>query len=429
MRLHHPAELGQVRLVALAVEQQPAQLLLEQLDRAGQRGLGDVALLGRAREVERLAQRHEVADLVHFHRRRSRHGCPDDDLHHRTARNGDSRRRIEIVRSRHFCAGPRRASSRNRSTRPEEARHGPRQTLPTAAPIAARPLAGKGAIVTGSTSGIGLGIARALAARRRRRRAQRLRRRGGRSPACATSWRSELGVTVAHSGADMSRPEQIAAMVAEAAATLGAVDILVNNAGIQHVAPIESFPPAKWDAILAINLSAAFHTMRAAIPGDEGARLGPDHQRRLGARPGRLAVQVGLRRRQARHGRPDQGRGARARRARRHLQRRSARAMSGRRWSRSRSTTRRSRTASPREQVIRDVLLDEPAQQALRHRRGDGRADRVPVLAGRRLDHRHRAAGRRRLDRALTRPGSGSEPMDATTIDRSRLSAPAERGP
>jgi 3-hydroxybutyrate dehydrogenase len=75
------------------------------------------------------------------------------------------------------------------------------------------------------------------------------------------------GVTVAHSDADMSRPEQIEDMVAVATAKLGWVDILVNNAGIQHVAPIDEFPTAKWDAILAINLSAAFHAMRAVVPG------------------------------------------------------------------------------------------------------------------------------------------------------------------
>jgi 3-hydroxybutyrate dehydrogenase len=75
------------------------------------------------------------------------------------------------------------------------------------------------------------------------------------------------GVTVAHSDADMSRPEQIEDMVAVATAKLGWVDILVNNAGIQHVAPIDEFPTAKWDAILSINLSAAFHAMRAAVPG------------------------------------------------------------------------------------------------------------------------------------------------------------------
>ena len=164
-------------------------------------------------------------------------------------------------------------------------------------------------------------------------------------PRCATSWSREHGVDGgAPCGADMSRPDADRGHGRRRRRPmLGTVDILVNNAGIQHVAPIEEFPPAKWDAILAINLSAAFHTIRAAIPGMKAARLGPDRQRRLGARPDRLAVQVGLRRRQARHGRPDQGR-------RRWSSPRpaspatpSARAMSGRRWSRSRSTTRPSR--------------------------------------------------------------------------------------
>ena len=91
---------------------------------------------------------------------------------------------------------------------------------------------------------------------------------------------------------------------------LGGVDILVNNAGIQHTAPVESFPLERWDAIIAINLSSAFHAIQAALPADAGAQLGPHHQHRLDARPGRLGRQVGLRRGQARRGRADQGGGA-----------------------------------------------------------------------------------------------------------------------
>ena len=80
-------------------------------------------------------------------------------------------------------------------------------------------------------------------------------------------------------------------MIAEAETEFGAVDILVNNAGIQHVAPIEEFPIEKWDAIIAINLSAAFHAIRAALPGMKRKKLGPHHQHRLGACARRLAVQ------------------------------------------------------------------------------------------------------------------------------------------
>jgi 3-hydroxybutyrate dehydrogenase len=128
-----------------------------------------------------------------------------------------------------------------------------------------RPLKGRSAIVTGSTSGIGLGIAKTLADA-----GVNVMLNGFGAADAIARLRDELetthGVTVVHNAADMSRPEQVADMVASAIAKLGGVDILVNNAGIQHVAPIDEFPSAKWDAILAINLSAAFHAMRAAIP-------------------------------------------------------------------------------------------------------------------------------------------------------------------
>jgi 3-hydroxybutyrate dehydrogenase len=129
-----------------------------------------------------------------------------------------------------------------------------------------RPLAGRSAIVTGSTSGIGLGIARALA----QAGANVMLDGFGKAEAIARlsdELEAMHGVTVVHDTADMSRPEQIEGMVVSAIGRFGGVDILVNNAGIQHVAPIDEFPPAKWDAILAINLSAAFHAMRTAIPG------------------------------------------------------------------------------------------------------------------------------------------------------------------
>ena len=126
-------------------------------------------------------------------------------------------------------------------------------------------LQGKTALVTGSTSGIGLSIAQALAAQG----ANLVLNGFGRADEI-TALREQLershGVKVVYSAADMARPADIQSMVAQAIQTFGVVDILVNNAGIQHVAPIEEFPLDKWDAILAINLTSSFHTIRAALP-------------------------------------------------------------------------------------------------------------------------------------------------------------------
>lgn len=123
-------------------------------------------------------------------------------------------------------------------------------------------LKGKTALVTGSTSGIGLGIALSLA-----RAGADILLNGFGDPAPALQAVADCGVRVEHHPADMSRPEQIAEMVEFARARFGQVDILVNNAGIQHVAPVEEFPVERWDAILAINLSSAFHTTRLLLPG------------------------------------------------------------------------------------------------------------------------------------------------------------------
>jgi 3-hydroxybutyrate dehydrogenase len=126
----------------------------------------------------------------------------------------------------------------------------------------ARPLAGRSAVVTGSTSGIGLGIAEALARAGADVVLNSFTDEEG-DHALARRLGEENGVWVRYIRADMSKGEECRALVAQA----GSCDILVNNAGIQHVAAVEEFPTAKWDAILAINLSSAFHTAAAALPG------------------------------------------------------------------------------------------------------------------------------------------------------------------
>lgn len=127
-------------------------------------------------------------------------------------------------------------------------------------------LQGKVALVTGSTSGIGLGIARALAGA-----GADVVLNGFGDPAAIADLRAtmakEFNVRVAYSAADISKPDEIAAMIAQARTEFGAVDILVNNAGIQFVANVEDFPTERWDQIIAINLSGVFHGMKAAIPG------------------------------------------------------------------------------------------------------------------------------------------------------------------
>jgi 3-hydroxybutyrate dehydrogenase len=127
-------------------------------------------------------------------------------------------------------------------------------------------LKGKVALVTGSTSGIGLGVAHALAGA-----GADIMLNGFGGAAQIEAARSEIssqyGVKAGYSGADVSKPEQVAEMVGETAKTLGSVDILVNNAGVQFTADVEDFPDERWDQIIAINLSGVFHGMKAAIPG------------------------------------------------------------------------------------------------------------------------------------------------------------------
>src|SRR5215469_5060741 len=163
-------------------------------------------------------------------------------------------------------------------------------------------LAGKVALVTGSTSGIGLGIARALAGA-----GAAIVLNGFGAVEEITKARDDLarqyGVKVGYSPADMTKPTAIGDMIGSTLLEQGRLDILVNNAGIQHVAPLEQFPPRKWDQILAINLSSAFHTIRLALPAMRERGYG-----RIINIACRIAIQGGLCRGQARYRRPDQGR-------------------------------------------------------------------------------------------------------------------------
>ena len=130
-------------------------------------------------------------------------------------------------------------------------------------------LQGKTALVTGSTSGIGLGIAKALA-----KQGANIVLNGFGDHAGPEADIASLGAKVAYHGADMSKPTDIEAMVRFAQDTFGSVDILVNNAGIQHVARVENFPVERWDAVIAINLSSAFHASRAVLPAMQKANWG-----------------------------------------------------------------------------------------------------------------------------------------------------------
>ena len=134
-------------------------------------------------------------------------------------------------------------------------------------------LKGKSAVITGSTSGIGQGIAEAFA-----REGANIMLNGFGDKAAIDALRARLekesGAIVDYDGADMSKPAEIEAMMKRAVERFGAVDILVNNAGIQHVAPVDEFPPDRWDAVIAINLTSAFHCTRLALPGMKKKRWG-----------------------------------------------------------------------------------------------------------------------------------------------------------
>ncbi len=260
-------------------------------------------------------------------------------------------------------------------------------------------LAGKVALVTGSTSGIGLGIARSLAA------AGASVVLNGFGPTdeikqTQDAIADEFGVTVRYSAADMAKPDAIGGMIAMTLEEFGRLDVLVNNAGIQHVAPIDQFPVTKWDAILAINLSSAFHTIQHALPAMRKNGFGRIVNIVVCARADRVAVQGGLCRGQARHRRPHQGRRAGDRGGGHHLQRdlpglRLHAAGRGADRRAGEGARHPARAGDPRR------AARPAAEQAVRDRRRARRADRVSRKRSSSLDHRHRLAGRRRLDRAL----------------------------
>lgn len=239
-------------------------------------------------------------------------------------------------------------------------------------------LKGKVAVVTGSTSGIGLGIASALA-----QQGADIVLNGFGDAADIEKLRaglaSQYGVQVRYDGADLSKGEAVRQLVSGAVAELGRIDILVNNAGIQHTALIEDFPADKWDAIIALNLSAVFHGIgRGAAPHEE-AGLGAHHQHRLGPWPGGLGREVRLRGRQARRGRPDQGHragdGRHGHHRQRHLPRLGAHAVGGKADHRPGGQGRR-RPGKRRARTARR----EAAVAAVRHARATGRHGRVPGL-------------------------------------------------
>jgi 3-hydroxybutyrate dehydrogenase len=273
-------------------------------------------------------------------------------------------------------------------------------------------LTGKTALVTGSTSGIGRGIAEHLAGQ-----GCNIVLNGLGEAAEIEALRVRLaesaGVAVRYSDADMRRPDQIAAMIAGAETRFGALDILVNNAGIQHVAAIEDFPPEAWDRILAINLSSSFHTIRAALPGMKARGWGRIVN--IASVHGLVASVHKVAYVAAKHGLVGLTKVVALEAAAAGV---TCNAICPG-WVRTplveqQIQARANQAGQSHDDAQRDLLAEPAGRKAAQWRLRDHRADRptrrLPVLRWRRPDHRRGAQRRRRLARAVGRWALARDP-------------------
>ena len=266
-------------------------------------------------------------------------------------------------------------------------------------------LKGKTAVVTGSTSGIGHGIALALAKDGANIVINGLGTEKDNDKAIAEV--KKLGTRVAFDGANMLRHNQIAEMIAKAERDFGSVDILVNNAGIQHVAPVEEFPIEQWDSIIAINLTSAFHTTRAAVPGMKKRKWGriinicsahslrasPFKSAYVSAKHGLAGFTKTVALELAEHGVTGQ----------RHLARLRVDAAGGKADPRSRQVGEHHAGAGQEAGAV------APADQSVRHGGAGCGARGLPGERGGGVDHRRQLFDRRRLDRAIAQRAASQD--------------------